>query len=312
MLLILSIAMGGSRAFAQSSGDDANNQLYVAETGHWVTGDFLKTYLSVPTPSKIYGYPITEAFQDQTRDRMIQYFQRARFEYIPDEPAGLRVHITDLGSLLYTSGKVLTMPPNFPACQVFIETNFQVCYAFLDFFKANGGAAQFGYPISNFEIHNDWIVQYFQRARFEWHPELPPGQRVVLADLGREYFDMIGENPTRLKAVNNSNIPQLVLRLQVRAFPARAVLSRDGNQTIYVIVQDQKRLPVPNAQVSMIVQLPSGETIPLQDPGFTDDHGVVQVTFPYSDTDVGVAVVYVTAIYNNLQQKTLTSFRLWW
>jgi hypothetical protein len=313
MLLILSIAMGWSSSFAQSSGDDTNNQLYVAETGHWVTGDFLKTYLGVPNPSKIYGYPITEAFQDQTYNRVIQYFQRARFEYLPGESAGLRVHISDLGSLLYSSGTALTMPPNSPACRVFIETNKQVCYTFLDFFNSNGGAAQFGYPISNFEIYNGWIVQYFQRARFEWHPELPPGERVVLADLGREYFDTMGENPTRLKAVNNSNIPQLVLSLQVRAFPARAVLSRAGTQTITVIVQDQKRLAVPNAQISMIVQLPSGKTIPIKDPGFTDDHGIIQVTFPYDDTDVGTAVIYVTAVYNNdFQQQTLTSFRLWW
>jgi hypothetical protein len=312
MLLIMFTAMGWNPVFAQSAGDEADGQLYIAETGHWITGEFLKTYQSVSDPSKIFGYPITEAFQDRVQDRIIQYFQRARFELVLNNPAELRVIISPLGEFLYKPTEALPMPPNSPACQVFAETGYQVCYAFLDFFKANGGAAQFGYPISNFEIHNNWIVQYFQRARFEWHPELPPGQRVVLGDLGREYFDTIGENPTRLIAVNNGNSPKLVLGLQVRAFPNQAVLTRQGNQTITVIVEDQNRFPIENAQLSMVVQLPSGQILPIDVSGVTDLHGVIQVTFPYSDQTIGVAIVYVTAIYDNLQQKTVTSFRLWW
>ena len=31
-------------------------------------------------------------------------------------------------------------------------------------------------------------VQYFQRARFEYHPDLPKGQRVVLPSIGRELY----------------------------------------------------------------------------------------------------------------------------
>jgi hypothetical protein len=169
--------------------------------------------------------PITEAFQDQTIGRIVQYFQRARFELYPENPAELKVRISPLGEYLYSPGKPLPLPENFPACQLFSETGFQVCYTFLEFFKANGGAVQFGYPISNFEIQEGRIVQYFQRARLEWRPELPSGERVVISDLGKAYFEVLGENPVRLlPAPVQNNRPQAVLSLQARAFPKLAVL----------------------------------------------------------------------------------------
>jgi hypothetical protein len=61
-----------------------------------------------------------------------------------------------------------------------------VIYAFFSFFDNNGGAELFGYPISEYGPENGTgrIVQYFQRARLEWYPELAPEQRVQLADLG--------------------------------------------------------------------------------------------------------------------------------
>lgn len=43
----------------------------------------------------------------------------------------------------------------------------------------------FGYPITEqFTDNSGMLVQYFQRARFEMHPELPGGQRVKLTPLG--------------------------------------------------------------------------------------------------------------------------------
>ena len=58
---------------------------------------------------------------------------------------------------------------------------------FLDFWRANGQLLIFGYPISEELVENGRIVQYFERARFEFHPELlgQPGQ-VQLGLVGRE------------------------------------------------------------------------------------------------------------------------------
>lgn len=121
-------------------------------------------------------------------------FQRARFEFHADQPEGQRVQVTPLGSLTYVSAGPLNLATNTFACRTYKETGYAVCLAFLEFFDQYGGVARFGYPISPFEYHENKIVQYFENARLEWQPRKPEGQRVVVSDLGRVYFDMLGED----------------------------------------------------------------------------------------------------------------------
>jgi hypothetical protein len=286
---------------------------YFPETGHWVTGDFLIKYQSIPDAVKIYGYPITEAFQDQTIGRVVQYFQNTRFELYTEYPAELRVRITPLGTYLYKAEKPLPIPDSFPDCRTFPETGFRVCYAFLDFFQEHGGAAELGYPISNFEIQDGRIVQYFQLACLEWHPELPTGERVQLSDLGKTYFDLQAENPTRLLPASVlNNRPQAVLNLQVRAYPLAAVLPQSGEQTIYVIVQDQNLQPISNASVKLTSKLPSGRQQQINVTGSTDKDGILKQVFSYSNEIPGNATVQVQAEFEGLKGNTVTSFRIWW
>ena len=47
-------------------------------------------------------------------------------------------------------------------------------------------------------------------------------------------------------------------------------------------------------------------------PTLTDEKGVTEYTFPFNTNDVGIVQVTVTAISNNLEAKTTTSFRVWW
>jgi hypothetical protein len=64
---------------------------------------------------------------------------------------------------------------------------------FAEYWKQHGGMDQFGYPISNeFEEEQDgqvYLVQYFERAKFEHHKEVMNGDKIMLALLGRELFD---------------------------------------------------------------------------------------------------------------------------
>jgi len=58
-------------------------------------------------------------------------------------------------------------------CTYFPETGHWVCGEFLTFFDARGGLEIFGYPLTeSFDdpTHGGLHVQYFQRARLEWHP----------------------------------------------------------------------------------------------------------------------------------------------
>ncbi len=68
------------------------------------------------------------------------------------------------------------LPGTLPDVRYFPETGFSVGGGFLRYWQNFGGLATFGYPISS-EIQEvnpsdgkTYTVQYFERARFEWHP----------------------------------------------------------------------------------------------------------------------------------------------
>lgn len=301
--------------FAQSDDAEPTRTRYFSETGHTVSGFFLKTYESATDPVLIFGYPITEAFQDQTSNRIIQYFERARFELVPENPPELRVEISPLGRLVYPKTPRRSTPSNLPGCRYIPETGVNLCYDFLDFYTANGGAAQFGYPIANYEEVDGRIVQYFQRARFEWHPEKPIGERVKLTNLGKLYFSLIRENPIRLLPVTPpldsvNALEPIIQDLRVQAFTRHAVMHPRGEQTIYIAVQDQRLMPVSGAKVTLEINLPSGKTI-TQDLPPSDKYGITKYTFSLTDEPLGMAKVKVQAEFSELQQQTRLTFRIW-
>ncbi len=63
----------------------------------------------------------------------------------------------------------------------FEETGHNLGRGFRTYWQANGGLAQFGYPLTDEYTENGIIVQYFERARFEFRD----GQ-TTLARLGAE------------------------------------------------------------------------------------------------------------------------------
>lgn len=288
------------------------NEEYFEETGHVVTGEFLDFYRSVPNPVQLYGYPITDAFQDTTRNLLVQYYQKARFELDPAGLRGNRVRLSPLGEYLYTPGPQVSLDVTPGACRTFAPDGYQVCYSFLEFYDQNGGRQQFGAPISNAERHNERTVQYFQNARFEWYPDLPKGQRVVLAHLGSQYFNSQAEDPSLLMPYQGGDIINSVRSLRVRAYTAKAVTGQTGTQTIYILVQDQRLLPVANAEVSVILHLPGQTETRLEVPGETNAAGITQLNFAFKAKSVGVAMIQVIATRGDLKATTQTSFRVWW
>jgi len=59
----------------------------------------------------------------------------------------------------------------------FKETGFQVEHGFRSFWEEFGGLPTFGFPISKEYIDSEGLnVQYFQRARFEWHSGSNPAR----------------------------------------------------------------------------------------------------------------------------------------
>lgn len=300
------VLLPGGIVTAQTSGSQ-----FFSETGHWVSNAFLEKYNSVPNPRDLFGFPITDQFRDETSGLTLQYFQKARFQLHPQAPPDLRVQLSPLGEFLYESGKKVEIPSTFPSCRQFPQTGYQVCYAFLAFFESNGGISQFGYPISGLESHDGWFVQYFQRARFEWHPERSPGEKVMLSNLGTSFFQFNNENPSLLKPKLNDNLPiQPVSNLHVYAFVEKPISSVRGNQALYVIVYDQNYHPVEDAFASFIINLPNGESIEGK-MDETDSRGISSIQFPIVSDKAGTAEITVTITLGALQKITQTSFQLW-
>ena len=309
LAVLIVTGIGNQHVFAQTT-----NARYFPETGHWVTDEFLTKYDAAKNPAEVYGAPITEQFKDSISGLQVQYFEKARFELHPDAPAGLRVQLTQLGTYLYNKGQVLNTSTNTQACKTFVETGHAVCYAFLNYFTANGGVAQFGYPISGFEIHDGWIVQYFQNARFEWHPENAVGKRVTVSNLGYRYFYILREDPTRLNPVLNDEAPKTsISSLELHAFAKSAIVPLDGNQTLYIIVRDQYHNPVEGVSVDFTVIFPDGTRKDYK-PSPTNSYGVSTLSFDVHTTQPGIATVTVSANYQHgiLTENTRTSFALWW
>ncbi len=293
------------------SAQTPEGERYFDETGHSVIGPFLK-FFDERGGLAIFGYPITDQFTDAS-GRVVQYFQHARFEWHPENPERFQVQLGLLGDELGYSRPRLdpgSIPAaNNPHCRYFSETGHSVCYAFLDYFKANGGLDVFGYPISEAITESDRIVQYFQRAQMEWHPEKPSNQKVQLAPIGSIAFDFFKLDRKRLTPTSGQL--RSVTSLTVWASVQKPVTGRSGLQTIYAFVGDQHKNPIQGVAVTALIHLASSDqtyTLPL-----TNSRGMTQLEVPFGQTKPGEKVsIEITVVYNTLTNRTQTSFLPWW
>ena len=295
----------GLLAVAPAHAQQGADFKFFNQTGHNVQGVFWQYYSSLFDAETTLGYPITEEFTNK-ENILVQYFQRARLELV-----GGQVKLSPLGALSYQSGVQLKIN-NAMACRAY-NTGFSVCYAFLEFFDANGDLGFFGYPISPFEFQDNLIVQYFQNGRMEWRPSNPEGQRVVMGDLGSSYFYTAGEDTGLLDPVAplNDRTKTEVVSLNVRAFPWKAVTYSTDNQMIFVVVQDQTLQAVKGATGQAKVTWTDGSVVMLSI--VTGDSGISTLSLPVvNQTYGGLVTVDVQVTHGKLGGHTTTSFRIWY
>lgn len=306
LILALLIATIPQAVKAQTS-----DSAYVSETGHWLWGDFLRTYNSVSDPLLYFGYPITDDFLDPQTNHRVQYFQRARFDLV-DTAEGPMVQIAPLGKLMHSDGAELAdIPREGPTCRNF-NSGFTVCYAFLQFYDAYNGAAWFGAPISEVEVADGHYVQYFENIRMEWWPDNPSGQRVVISDLGRIFFDKEVRNPELLKPSQPASIAGKLINPVVNVFALKSLVGVGEPQTIFVIVQDQNLAPVANAQIGVTLYYPDGSK-QFYRLAETNEFGISQFSFQVDELEVRTVVNVVAEI--NIRGESVLSktwFRIWW
>ncbi|MEZ4523061.1 MAG: beta-galactosidase [Thermomicrobiales bacterium] len=213
-------SLAGPTAVAQ---EDLRSPRYFDTTGFWVQGPF-REYWETRGGLFVFGLPITGVFQDSDGFYK-QYFERSIFEYHP-------VHAnTEYEVLLQRLGAIrvegreseepfvridgITPDEN---CDYYPETGHRLCFGIRAFWYNNGGLPNFGYPLSeefdernqpppagDGEIHT---VQYFERARIEWHPEFQGTEyEFLLGLLGTEYLEEHGAPAAALERQSPDNPP---------------------------------------------------------------------------------------------------------
>jgi hypothetical protein len=317
------IALVGGVSTVSSQPPDENCR-YFAETGYYVCGHFLD-FFETWGELEIFGYPLTEAFDDPVLGLRVQYFQRTRLELHLDNPEQYRVQLGSLGEELGYEFPPLPedeIPAfNTSLRRYYSETGHVVSYAFLRYFDEHGGLLIFGYPLSEFMYRDGYVVQYFQRARMEWHPEDPSGPRMRLTNLGEIYADRIGI-PERDEASDDSServggddltpSEDRITGLELDASVRHITTGQGGKQTVFVYVTDQRHRPVSEAVVVVTVHYDESSEeeytcVP------TDKAGFTARTFDFLPVVPGENVVIdVATTIGDVTGRTQTFFLPWW
>ena len=185
-------------ANADTTLEPATGAVYFPETGFWVDPVFAQ-YWRDNGGLTTFGYPITRVFYQDGLHR--QYFERAVFErHEENDGTPYAVLLLRLGAQ-NTIERRRTDPRFAPrdsssvgADELFFpETGQAIAPEFRAYWETRGGLQAFGYPLSapfreaSREDGQPRLVQYFERARFELHPEFAgTDDEVLLGHLGRE------------------------------------------------------------------------------------------------------------------------------
>ena len=171
----------------------------------------------------VYGYPVTPERQEMNptdgKVYYTQWFERNRFEWHP-EFAGTKYEILLglLGSQLTANRRSEAPFKPVPAVAgsatltYFPLTGHTLQGSFKTYWEQHGGLDQFGYPLTqeytelNPEDNKTYTVQWFERARFEYHPENQPPYNVLLGLLGKQLLKTQSnpETPPALGGGSNS------------------------------------------------------------------------------------------------------------
>ncbi len=215
--LLLLLAMVTVAAIpAEIRAQDGDERCF-PETGFCISG-VIREYWESNGGLQVFGFPKSEQREEMIEGQpyQVQLFERNRLEIHPENNPPYHVLLGRLGAErvdgMQASGTLSLPATESPqdGCAYFEETGWNVCGAILDSFRASGletdgqpglsiddNKALFGVPLTpviTMEIDGEeYEVQWFERARFELHPENNPPYNVLLGLLGNEAF--AGDQP---------------------------------------------------------------------------------------------------------------------
>ncbi|MGN6675905.1 MAG: hypothetical protein ACTHMA_21645, partial [Thermomicrobiales bacterium] len=322
------------------------------ETGKTVCGLFL-TYWREHGGLAQQGLPLTDATTSTTPDdptpRARQYFERAIFEEHPEYAGSpYAVLLTLVGRQALHSRYLSTLPtttplPNNAPCATFNETGQTVCGVFLAYWQAHGGLAQQGYPLTGtFQERSvvdgqTYIVQYFERAVFEYHPANQPPYDVLLTLLGRDTCFAVAQGacfgytaPTKPltfsgngSVIEHVTLPEGLLIAHGESTGTRnfIVWLKDAGATDVALLANEiapasatraARVPAAGAYL-LDVQATGPWTLTITMPGPVEFGQAVALPHTFTGHGDGTAFITATtgALYVNGQQTGSRNFIVW-
>ncbi len=157
----------------------AATPIYFPQTGHTLGAHFTLAWRERGGLTLL-GYPLSEEFDEA--GRVTQYFERAVLQYFPEHARTPHsVQGLPLGRDLTTSRE--REAPFLPIAAAggdrafFRETGHTLGGAFGRAWQGGGGLLVFGYPLSEEFVEANpadgrpYLIQYFERVRFEYRPE---------------------------------------------------------------------------------------------------------------------------------------------
>jgi uncharacterized protein YkwD len=179
------------------------------QTGLCISGR-IRQYWQENGGLDVFGYPTSDQHQELIENRpfQVQWFERNRLELHPENQKPYDVLLGRLGvDRLAQQGRALSTFPKGQAaanCEVFAQTGHTLCEPFRSYFHSHGlqfdgakgasaaeSTALFGLPLGEPALEKNGsgdsvLTQWFERARFEFHPGNPAPYQVQLGLLGNE------------------------------------------------------------------------------------------------------------------------------
>lgn len=259
---------------------------YYPETGYVVREPFLTPFQEWGG-SDLLGYPVSDAYRTGD-DVLVQTFQHVQLQLtvrgVELAPIGLRLH--------------LGQP----------DTTIPVAAPFAEFYQAHGGVEFFGAALGEARTEHGLLVQDFETVRLIREA----GGEVRLADLGALYLaafpgpDSSGRAALRL---NSTPTPPTAVRLNLSV--EKPTIGLDGEQTVYLYVEDGAGRPIAGAQALAILHFDAATAELVLNP--TDARGLTQATFVTPPATAGSRVVVEMYVLVGETLLTIeTAYFQWW
>jgi hypothetical protein len=255
IIVCMSMWLGSAPRHVQAQTDEPR---CFSETGYCISGR-IRSYWEAQGGLRVFGLPIGPQVDVRIEGKTltVQRFERNRLELHPTNKAPYDVLLGRLGAdrLTQQTRDWFTFPKTDSGknCRTFAETGHTVCGRFLNTWRRYGlnldsketvseneSLALFGLPVSDIITERlsdgkEYQVQWFERARFELHPENSDPYDVLFGLLGNEMRDFVPPKPPADLPI--LGLPSGTVEEAVRVLAPRAVNNGYSYDDVRTIVQ---------------------------------------------------------------------------